>query len=242
MKRRAAFGGASYLDTGGTGSALIFLHGTGCEASDWEPVIERLPPSVRCVALDFRGHGKSAVPTAPFALADLAEDALRLADLLGIEEFVLAGHSLGGMAATAAARRSKRLRGLALFEGWTRLGAGGSAFDEGRFYGSLPKRAVAEIQRKSQETRRRFQPEIWRRFWNSVEAFDGYDILQSAEMPVLEAYGGMGRNASTREKLRVPPNPHIRWQWISGAGHYLPHERPAEVAEAAASVWRAAFG
>ena len=75
-----------------------------------------------------------------------------------------------------------------------------------------------------------------------VEAFDGYDLLQSVEMPVLQAYGGMGRNALTREKLRVPPNPHIRWRWIRGAGHYLPHERPAEVAEAAASVWRAAFG
>ena len=242
MTRGAAFGDTSYIDAGGAGPALLFLHGTGCEASDWSPVIERLRLSVRCVALDFRGHGKSAVPTEPFALADLAEDALRLADLLGIEQFVLAGHSLGGMAAMEAARRSKRLRGLALFEGWTRLGAAASAFDGERFYGALPTRAVDEIQRKSQETRRRFQPIIWKRFWNSVGAFDGYDLLQSVEMPVLQAYGGMGRNASTRKKLRVPPNPHIRWRWFSGAGHYLPHERPAEVAEAAASVWRAAFG
>lgn len=217
---------------------MLALHGTGCEASDWAAVMERLPPSIRCAALDFRGHGNSAVPAAPFALTDLAKDALRLADLLGIEEFVLAGHSLGGMVAIEAARLSKRARGLALFEGWTSLSAAGSAFDEGRFYGTLNDSAVAEIQRKSQETRRRFPPEIWRHFWKSVQAFDGYDYLQNADIPILEAYGSMGRNASTRETLRVPPNPHIRWRWIRGAGHYLPHERPAEVAEAAASVWR----
>jgi pimeloyl-ACP methyl ester carboxylesterase len=40
----------------------------------------------------------------------------------------------------------------------------------------------------------------------------------------------MGRTAETERRLGVPPNPHIRWRWVAGAGHYLPHERPAEVA------------
>ena len=204
MIRRAAFGGMSYIDAGGAGAALLALHGTGCEASDWMPVIERLPPSVRCVALDFRGHGNSAVPTESFALADLAKDALRLADMLRIEEFVLAGHSLGGMTAIEAARRSKRLRGLVLFEGWTSLNAAASAFDEGRFYGALNESAAAEIQRKSQETRRRFQPEIWKRFWNKVQAFDGYDL--SPECRDTDT-GGVRRNGTERLNARETARP-----------------------------------
>ena len=226
-----SWGELAYHDSGNLPSPLIFLHGTGCDASDWMSVTDALPRNQRCIALDFRGHGQSPVPTQPFTLTDLAEDVLHLVDRLSLQELVIVGHSLGGMVAMEVAQRSSRVIGLVLLEGWTSLSAAGSSFDAGRFYGSLSETAIAEIQQKSKATRSRFQPEIWNHFWESVTAFDAYTYLQQAGIPIWEVFGGMGRNALTKKKLRIPPNPNIQWVWIPHAGHYLPHECPDEVSK-----------
>ena len=221
----------AYLDSGDSGCPLLFLHGTGCDTSDWMQVIETLPSEQRCIAPDFRGHGQSAVPTQPFTLADLAGDVLHLVDFLRMRELVIVGHSLGGMVAMEVAQRSSCVVGLVLLEGWTSLSSAGSAFDAGRFYGSLSETAIAQIQRKSEGTRNRFQSKVWHDFWESVKNFDAYAYLQHASIPIYEVFGGMGRNDLTEDKLRIPPNPNIQWVWVPNAGHYLPHECPTEVAK-----------
>ena len=225
------WGEMAYFDSGGSGHPLFLLHGTGCDASDWTRVVKKLPCEQRCIALDFRGHGRSTVPTKPFTLGSLADDVLYLSDNLRVENLVIVGHSLGGMVAMEVARRSSRVVGLVLLEGWTRLSSAGSAFDTGRFYGSLPQVAIAQIQQKAKETRNRFESEIWHDFWESVKNFDAYAYLEQACIPICEVFGGMGRNDLTEQKLRIPPNPNIQWVWIPNAGHYLPHECPAEVAK-----------
>ena len=225
------WGEMAYLDSGRSMPPLLFLHGTGCDASDWIPVTKRLARNQRCIALDFRGHGQSTVPTQPFTLTDMADDVLHLADNLGLHELVIVGHSLGGMVAMEVARRSSCVGGLVLLEGWTSLSSAGSAFDAGRFYGSLSQAMIAQIQGKAEATRNRFEAAIWHGFWESVKNFDAYAYLQDARVRILEVFGGMGRNDLTQEKLRVPPNPHIQWVWVPNAGHYLPHECPTEVAK-----------
>ena len=226
-----AWGKMAYHDSGNRLPPLMFLHGTGCDASDWMPVIDGLPHNQRFIALDFRGHGQSTVPTQPFTLTDLSEDVLHLADKLRLQELVIVGHSLGGMVAMEVAQRSSDVIGLLLLEGWTSLAAAGRSFDPGRFYGALSETTIAEIQQKAKTTRSRFQPEIWNHFWESVTAFDAYTYLQQAGIPIWEVFGGMGRNDLTEKKLYIPPNPNIQWVWLPHAGHYLPHECPAEVAE-----------
>ena len=225
------WGEMAYLDSGSSLPPLLFLHGTGCDASDWMPVIKRLPRSQRCIALNFRGHGQSSVPTQPFTLDSLAEDVEHFAHHLNLHEWVIVGHSLGGMVAMEVARRSSCVVGLVLLEGWTSLSSAGSAFDAGRFYGSLSETAIAQIQRKSEGTRNRFQSEVWHDFWESVKNFDAYTYLQGASIPIYEVFGGMGRNDLTEQQLRIPSNPNIQWVWVPNAGHYLPHEFPSEVAE-----------
>ena len=225
------WGEMAYRDSGGTGHPRLFLHGTGCDASDWTSVIKKLLPPQRCITLDFRGHGRSTVPTQSFTLPDLAEDVLYLINYLDLQEVVIVGHSLGGMVAMEVARRSSRVAGLVLLEGWTSLSSAGSAFDTGRFYGSLPEAAIAQIQQKAKETRSRFKPEIWYDFWESVENFDAYAYLAQARIPIYEVFGSLGRNDLTEQKLCIPSNPNIQWVWIPNAGHYLPHECPTEVAE-----------
>ena len=225
------WGKIAYVNSGESGAPILFLHGTGCDVSDWTAVLEKIPGTLRCIALDFRGHGQSSVPTEPFTFANLVEDVLFfIIDAMEIQEVLLVGHSLGGMVAMEVARQSSCVAGLVLLEGWTSLSAASGAFDAGRFYGALSETEVARIRRKAEETRARFRSEVWHSFWTSVQNFDAYPYLQNARIPICEVFGGLGRNALTEEKLCIPPNPNIQWVWIPNAGHYLPHERPSEVA------------
>ncbi len=225
------WGRMAFLDSGAPGLPLLFLHGTGCDSTDWEPVIERLPSSQRNIALDFRGHGQSNVPVEPFTLDSLGDDILYFIDTIGIQEIILVGHSLGGMVAMDVAKRSSDIVGLILLEGWTSLSSAGSAFDARRFYGSLDGTAINQIQRKAGKMRGGFKPSVWESFWTSVQNFDAYDYLEQAHIPIYEVFGGKGRNELTEQKLCIPPNPNIQLIWVPSAGHYLPHECPAEVAE-----------
>ena len=232
------WGEMAYLDSGSSTPPLLFLHGTGCDASDWIPVTDSLSRDQRCIALDFRGHGQSSVPIQSFTLSSLAEDVEHLANHLNLHELVIVGHSLGGMVAMEVARHSSRVKGLVLLEGWTSLSSAGSAFDAGRFYGSLSEIAIVQIQRKFEDMRNRFQSEIWNDFWGSVKNFDAYTYLEHAHIPIYEVFGGMGRNGLTEKKLRVPSNPNIRWVWVPNAGHYLPHECPTDVAKVVGTLMK----
>ena len=220
----------AYTDTGGSGSSLVFLHGTGCDIQDWDGVFAHLPEGIRKIALDFRGHGRSDVPQGTFTLENLAEDALVLIDHLSLKSSVLVGHSLGGMVALEAAQRSDTVAGLVLLEGWTRLGVSARAFEGDRMFGALSGEAIARIREKSEATKARFTPANWDAFWETVKRFDAYPYLQKAEIPILEAYGEMGRHARSEIELGVPDNPKVEWAWIPEAGHYLPHEKSGETA------------
>lgn len=226
-----SWGEMAYVDSFETGCALLFLHGTGCDSDDWITVIDNLPCRQRSLTIDFRGHGNSSVPTEPFVIEDLASDVKYLIDTHDLQELILVGHSLGGMVAIEAANQCPQVAGLVLLEGWTSLSAAGSAFDAGRFYGSLSDAQIADIQHKSEETRSRFNTNVWNYFWNSVSEFDGYRNLEKAPIPISEVFGEIGKNELTEQKLRIPPNPVIQVSWIPNAGHYLPHESPAAVAE-----------
>lgn len=95
--------------------AIIFLHYWGGTSRAWSQVSARLQDKFQTVAYDARGWGRSAKTSTGYALADLADEALALVRELGVSEFVLVGHSLGGkIAQLAASRRPEGLLGLVL--------------------------------------------------------------------------------------------------------------------------------
>ena len=49
----------SYLDWGGVGDPIVFLHGGALTAHSWDLVCIGLRDAHRCIALDLRGHGDS---------------------------------------------------------------------------------------------------------------------------------------------------------------------------------------
>jgi pimeloyl-ACP methyl ester carboxylesterase len=103
----------------GQGLAVVFLHGGNGSTQDWSNQIEVLSLKYKVVALDIRGHGKSAAPKneAEYSIPTFAEDVRGLLDLLGIRTCCLAGHSLGGyIALQFALSHQDRLAGLVLVD------------------------------------------------------------------------------------------------------------------------------
>lgn len=95
---------------------VILLHGwTVTAALNWCGVFEPLAEHVNVVAIDNRGHGRGIRSRRRFRLEDAADDAVALADVLGIDTFVAAGYSMGGPIAQLAWRRHRtRVSGLVL--------------------------------------------------------------------------------------------------------------------------------
>ncbi|WP_405771952.1 alpha/beta hydrolase [Streptomyces sp. NBC_00080] len=112
----------------GSGPALLFLNGSGVTLDDARPLIERLVEDFEVAAFDQRGIGLTSMPREPYAMAELASDALAVTDHLGWQRFRLLGVSFGGMVAqelaVTAPRRVERLALLCTSSG----GAGGSSF------------------------------------------------------------------------------------------------------------------
>lgn len=106
---------AEYGDPGGT--PLLLLHGMPRDSGSWAGVAPELASAGhRVLAPDLRGHGRSA-RTDSYSLEEMREDVRQLADVLGLDRFVLGGHSMGGTVATLFAERYPgRLTGLILVD------------------------------------------------------------------------------------------------------------------------------
>jgi len=76
--------------------SILMIHGLGSSQNYWMPVISQLAPKFRCIALDSYGAGRSKSEGEKITLDGLAEDAVKLMDSLGIQNFVVSGHSMGG--------------------------------------------------------------------------------------------------------------------------------------------------
>src|SRR5512140_2912238 len=107
--------GSLHVDDGGKGGLpVLFVHGLGGDSGVWEAQLRHLRASRRAVALDLRGHGRSAAPKdGDYAVASVAQDVAAVADALGLKRFVLVGHSWGGLIVCAyAGKHSDRVAGL----------------------------------------------------------------------------------------------------------------------------------
>lgn len=95
--------------------ALVLLPGPTDSWRSYEPVLARLPSSVRAVAVSPRGHGDSDKPTTGYGVEDFAADVVPFLDVLGIDRAVLAGHSGScPVVRRVALDRPERVAGLVL--------------------------------------------------------------------------------------------------------------------------------
>jgi pimeloyl-ACP methyl ester carboxylesterase len=106
-------------DWGGSGQAVVLLHGLASNARIWDGVASRLAGAgLRVVAIDQRGHGAADQPGSGYDFATVGRDLSSALTALGLDRPVLAGHSWGAnVALQYAADRPGAVAGLALVDG-----------------------------------------------------------------------------------------------------------------------------
>ena len=94
---------------------LVLLHGLAATgALNWLTSFSELAERYHVIAVDHRGHGRG-IPTRHFRLRDCADDAVAVADALGVGRFIAVGYSMGGpIAKLCWSRHPGRVRGQVL--------------------------------------------------------------------------------------------------------------------------------
>lgn len=101
---------------GGVGAPTILIHGLGASSRWWFPLFPELTSAnLRILAPDLPGFGRTPGPTLP--IAEAARLIVQFADHLGLPDFFLVGHSMGGaITAQLAADFGGRARRLVLID------------------------------------------------------------------------------------------------------------------------------
>jgi len=104
-----------YYEVHGEGEPLLCVHGLACDTLAWIPQIQGFSAAYRTVIFDNRDVGRSSMAEEDYEIADMARDALALADRLELGSFHLVGISMGGaIAQEIACQAPDRVRTLTL--------------------------------------------------------------------------------------------------------------------------------
>jgi pimeloyl-ACP methyl ester carboxylesterase len=104
-----------YYETHGDGEPLFCVAGLSCDTLVWIPQLQAFSGEHRTVIFDNRDVGRSSMAEPGYDIADMARDALALADDLELDSFHLLGVSMGGAIAQEIALQAPgRIRTLTL--------------------------------------------------------------------------------------------------------------------------------
>lgn len=105
-----------YVDSGGTGVPVVFLHSATGSSRVWEHQLpEFTKAGYRVIAFDRRGYGRTVARESGSTTTTDADDLEALMAHLGIERFHLVGTAAGGMVATDYAQSfPHRLRSVVI--------------------------------------------------------------------------------------------------------------------------------
>src|SRR5439155_16470395 len=151
-----------YLDWGGNGETLLFLHGMGDTAHIYDDLAPTFTNQFHVLGLTRRGHGESEIPEAGYDTATLVEDIRQFLDALKIQRVVLAGHSFAGDELTRfAVVHPDRVIKLIYFD---------SAYDHSRvpeslrwkpLHGVVPELLPTKEESESPDGGRRWVMRVW---------------------------------------------------------------------------------
>ena len=233
---------------------VLLLHGQPGTAGDWAGVAAALrSEGMRVTAPDRPGYGRSTLPAGGFE-----HNARAMAELLD-EPAVVAGYSWGaGVALAMAERHPDKLKAVVLVRpvtpagrlGWLdRALAGrraGPVMARAGFLGAGAALAVPPLRRRvaplvpgADASRWPELPRAWRTFWVEqralVDELPGLDTKR-LDAPVTFVIGERDHVTDPAEARAYAARLGAEVIEISGVGHLLPMQRPAEVARAIASA------
>ena len=97
----------------GEGTAVLLIAGQGMTTAGWWSTAPILGESLRVIAFDNRGTGRSSRTPWPYSVAQMALDAVAVLDAAGVQRAHVYGISLGSLVAQELAPRTSA---------WTRSG------------------------------------------------------------------------------------------------------------------------
>lgn len=98
-------GAQIYVRSGGSGPAVLLIHGFGDTGDMWGPLARELAKTHSVVIPDLRGMGRSSHPAGGYEKRTQAADLRAVMLALGHDRAVVVGHDIGNMVAYAYAAR-----------------------------------------------------------------------------------------------------------------------------------------
>lgn len=96
---------ALHVRVGGSGPAVVLIHGFGDTGDMWTPLATALAKNHRVIVPDLRGLGLSSKPAGGYDKKTQAGDIRAILDQLGVDKADIVGHDIGTMVAYAYAAR-----------------------------------------------------------------------------------------------------------------------------------------
>lgn len=105
------------------GLPVVFANSLGTDFRLWDDIMPRLPPGLRILRFDKRGHGLSSCPAGDYTMDELVEDSARLLQALDFGGCLFVGLSIGGLIAQGlASKHPQLLRAMVVSNSAARIG------------------------------------------------------------------------------------------------------------------------
>jgi len=169
-------------------------------------------------------------PPSP-SIPQFSEDIISFADTLDLKQFYVGGNSLGGMIAIDMLRYGpNRILGAIAIEGWTHHTVSKNAFDSDTS-STLNNAQRTHLQHVRDKLLNRWDPDHKTTYSTMWKKWDGWQMLNTTQIPVLEIWGDRARPKPSREQMRIPNRKNIQLTWIPNASHNLLIEAPEQLAK-----------
>ncbi len=210
----ATNGTTLHVRVGGTGPAVVLLHGYGETGDMWGPLAADLSKTHTVIVPDLRGMGLSARAESGFEKANEAEDIVGVMDALHAPQAEVVAHDIGNMVAYAlAARHSDRVTKLVLMDApvpgigpWEEI-LKNPLLWHFRFGGPDMERLVAGRERIYLD-----------RFWNEFSA-DPAHFSEASRVHYAKLYAGPGRmHAGFRQFAAFDQDAIDNRAWLASHG------------------------